>query len=96
MRTLVEEQITLLRELAARHAALVARRDVICGHMRTMWLHLANLRAGHALRDSAAPPNDAVQEIVADIDFLTSAVREAELLTNFRGDRNSGTLPGVP
>ena len=95
MRTLVEEQITLLRELAARHAALVARRDVICEHMRTMWLHLANLRAGHALRDSAAPPHDAVREIVADIDFLTSAVREAELFTNFRGDRNSGTLPGV-
>ena len=95
MHVLVEQQITLLGELAARHAALVARRDVIAEHMRTMWLHLANFRAGHALQLSDAPPDEAVRQIVADIDFLTSAVREATLLTNFRDERNSGTLPGV-
>jgi hypothetical protein len=80
MRSLVERQIDLLQQLAHRYRELVGRRDALVEHMRALRLHLANLRAVSALGDAGTPRDDSIRAIIADIDYLTSAVRDVESL----------------
>ena len=81
MRSLLESQLALLREIAERHSALVERRDALAEHMRTLWLHLSNLRAAVALgAASAIPREETLSKIVDDIDYLVTAAREVESL----------------
>jgi hypothetical protein len=88
LRALVEGQAALLRQLAHRHDELVMRREALAERMRTLWLSLANLRAGSAGSagstgtGTAAPSGEEVRKLVAEIDSLSTAVREVELLTH--------------
>jgi hypothetical protein len=74
---LIDGQSALLRQLAQRHAELVTRRDTLTEQMRTLWLALANLRPGNAGARSA-PSAEELRHVGAEIDALTSAVREVE------------------
>jgi hypothetical protein len=82
LRALVEGQAALLRQLAHRHEELVMRREALAEQMRTLWLSLADLRAGRAGTGPGAPSGDEVRKLVAEIDSLSTAVREVELLTH--------------
>jgi hypothetical protein len=49
--------------------------------MRTLWPHLANLRAGSSGIAASAPSHEEVRRVVSEIDSLTTAVRDVERLT---------------
>ena len=76
-------QVAGFRKSSAPHVrgVFLERRDALSEHMRTLWLHLLNLRAAVALGAASAIPRDeTLAKIVDDIDYLVTAAREVESL----------------
>lgn len=81
MRTLLEGQLALLRDIANRREALLQRRTMLHEQLKTLWLQIANLRA-----QAAAPSADSselsgrIRALCRGIEQRVAAIDETDRL----------------
>ena len=81
MRGLLSDQLELIRRLRARLDAATTRRAHLISMLRTLWLHLAELRAQNAREvDMSAEVTAPVRELCAEIGRRVDAGVEIERL----------------
>lgn len=86
MRSLLEGQLKLFRELEARRSGVNAKRAMLHEQLRTLWLQLESLRAQTATpTPGASELSNRIRELCRSIESRVEAAREAEQLTAQEG-----------
>jgi serine/threonine-protein kinase len=82
VRALVAEQLALIEDLSRRYAAIEARRDAAVDRLRTLWMHLAGLRARRVMEAAdAAEITDRIRALCSTVGHLNTALDELNALT---------------
>jgi hypothetical protein len=82
MHDLIASQLALLEDLRQRQATLEERRAQAIDRLRTLWLHLAGLRARRVLEDAdAAEITGRIRALCSDVEHLNTAIDELNVMT---------------